>query len=257
MPQPPTNNRWEVDWNVDPDEVKAKYSESDRKRIFGAIEKHVSIHSGDRELILEVVFNEAVFFFIERQNEKRPTPQSVRDQLDKIRKSADGLIDAINSADELALFHLVGEMSGDKTPGYEAHPYAMDINAVLNRQVGAQLSKKFADLPPLSEAAKTALMNLPKGKPGQKPDWALHRFIRRQTTFFMDWVRSAKRSVAYDEESEKYYGPLFDYIEACLTPIDPNPERSNQALGSLILRALKYQHSTVKNTPTWRDWQPE
>ena len=174
--------------------------------------------------------------------------------------AARSLTDAINSADELTLYHLLREMSGDEWKWPEvklAHPNAMDIAQLLDKQVEARLSARFADLPLLSEAAKTALINLPKGKPGKQPGWALHQFIRRQSHFFLGWVYTAKRSVAFDQESQKYYGPLFDYIEACLTPIDPNPERSNQALGGLIQRALRDRYSAVKNIPTWWDWPPK
>ncbi|MEE9296955.1 MAG: hypothetical protein V3W34_18580 [Phycisphaerae bacterium] len=239
--QKPSQTPWRVSWDI-PKDVRAFYSDSDLGRIERIIANALGkdrLKPYEREALFHSVYSDATFLFIERSATFGRTPiREVRKRLRAIKVASETLINGINAADDLTLYFLLLNFSETNYLRPKGRgPSALDVDQVLSKEIDA-LRTKLQGLPDLPQAADLALQSIPPVKPGTKPDWALHRYIRAMTSTYGSWIHIKKKTIPFDAYSERYYGPLFDFIEACLSPIDPDSTKSNQALGELIRRAL-------------------
>lgn len=236
------DNPWRVDWNVSGSVVRRNFSASaleQIERVMASALGQGRLSSYSKESLFQTVFDEEELFFIERPNAfGRPALRDVKKRLKAIREASVDLHNAFAAADDLSLYFLLREMTGDKGPTDVHQPYAVDITDTIEKHYEI-LQNRLEGVLALEKYSRDALTSLPRiSRPGTKPDWAVHRYIRMMTTTYKGWTHTKKVTVPFNWETERYYGPLFDFIEACFRPIDPVPDRSNQALGELIRRAL-------------------
>ena len=239
------DNPWRVDWNVSGSVVRRNFSASALEQIERVVASALGkgrLSSNDKETLFQTVFSETELFFIERPNAfGRPALRDVKKRLKAIREASVDLHNAFAAADDLSLYFLLREMTGDKGSTDVHQPYAVDITDTIEKHYEI-LQNRLEGVLALEKYSRDALTSLPRiSKPGTKPDWAVHRYIRRMTNTYKIWTHIRKVTVPFNWETERYYGPLFDFIEACFRPIDPAPDRSNQALGELIRRALGFR----------------
>ena len=236
------DNPWRVDWNVSGSVVRRNFSASALEQIERVMASALGkgrLSSYTKESIFQTVFETAGIFFVERPNVSgRPALRDVKKRLKAIREASVGLHNAFAAADDLSLYFLLREMAGPYEPTDVHQPYAVAISETIEKHYEI-LQNRLKVVLALEKSSRDALTSLPRiSKPGTKPDWAVHRYIRRMTNQYKDWTHIRKVTVPFNWETERYYGSLFDFIEACFRPIDPAPDRSNQALGELIRRAL-------------------
>ena len=125
-------------------------------------------------------------------------------------------------------------------PINDPHPMALHTR-ILKFAGKEKLQKNLEGASLFRNAAVDALEAIPKvDQKGAKPDRAFHKFILSISNIYaerMD-INLGDLTVPYNGHNERYYGEYFEFVDACVMPLDPIQGRSNQALGELFRRVL-------------------
>jgi hypothetical protein len=234
---------WRIGWSGDEPSAATLYGEADLKRIAETLEnaRGRPLDQYDRSAVFRsILFEASVVLFETTAAHGRPKSKDVKQRLRKVGKAVNDLRKAVSGLDDMSLHFLIRELLGTSLPTNLRNPMAMEIDYLRDDGI-KKLREELAGVLHVGTAVEDALKaRLGKIKRGPNPDWALYRFIRCVSMDYSHWtsVNRDDLAVPYDAYNERYNGDFFDFVEACIKPLDPIQDRSNQALGELIRRAI-------------------